>query len=260
MNESKRLEKLKRNFESVLHESLDKDAFLKSEIEGYTSILDQSKFKLPVLSDEDEPLSNFSIPYSSMTICLVRQFYRHFILEGKDISELEKDDWDSWMREIYDFAEDSISDQFDPKYYYDLTRDLHEYLKWLQRKLNNSTNQSFGNETIIDSLFLSLIFRKYGHYFKNETLDTWLTRFSKDHIEITPINVESEAKEGTGRLKLLAILASMQRTTGNVRNFAAFVKNNFGILGFESAKTRSKDKAEFKEIVKDCDKIIKIMT
>ena len=156
---------------------------------------------------------------------------------------------------LRDFALKELSEPFGPKYYYNMANDLKEYLSYLILKLENYVSDG----TIIDSLLLTLIFKKYGSYFKGETLKTWLMRFSTKDIEINPINVEPEARQGTGRLKLIAILAYIQSTTWNGINFENFVRTHFGILGFESTKSRSKDKEEFREIFKDCEKFLKIM-
>jgi len=237
------------------HISRDKEKLLEREIEGHRLILDDKKLDLTVKRWLNEPLENYDIPFSAMRIFLIREFYIHFIAEGNDVLEIDGDEYDSWLFKLRDFALEELSEPFGPKYYYNLANDLKEYLSYLKLKLENYVSDG----TIIDSLLLTLIFKKYGSYFKGETLETWLKRFSKEDIEINPINVESEARQGTGRLKLIAILACIQSTTWNGINYENFVRTHFGILGFESTKSRSKDKEEFREIFKDCEKFLKIM-
>ncbi len=260
MNDSKRLEELKRDFDFIYKISLNKSGFLEREIEGYSKLLDDNKLKLPVLSMDDEPLVKYDIPYSSMNIFFIREFYDHFIVKGADVSDLEEKepiDFSSWIREHYDFAEEALSEPSGPKHYYNLAKDLHEYLKWLQIKLKDSVKNSNEDMTIIDSLYLRLIFKEYGHNFENETLDSWLARFSKGHVEIDPIKVEPDAKPGTVKLKLIAILASIQKIPNTIINFESFVKTNFGINNFQSTKTKSQNKTGYKEIVKECDRILR---
>mgnify|MGYP000973145431 CR=1 FL=1 len=111
-------------------------------------------------------------------------------------------------------------------------------------------------ELIVKRRHLEEIFDKYGHFFKGETLQTWVARFSRNSEEMDPINIGKEARRGTDRLILIAILASISKTTGNDFNFDRYVRNGFGIASYSSAKSRSQDKQEFKDIVKFCDGVL----
>jgi hypothetical protein len=254
MEENRRLEEFQSRFESLYHDHPNKKAFLESEIEGYSKIFDENKLSFSSLEQEDGPLEKYSIPYSSMQIFLIRELYFHFSTRRNDISEIEKDEWNSWVRELNNFALENLSEPTGQKYYYYLACDLKTYLKWLQAKLVDSANDR--KETIIKSVYLELIFDKYGSCFEGETLDTWITRFTKQEVEINSIKVEPAAKLGTRRIKLIAILDSIQKITGNDFDFEKFVNTHFGISSFQSTKSRSKKKEEYKTIVKECDRIL----
>jgi hypothetical protein len=111
-------------------------------------------------------------------------------------------------------------------------------------------------DLIIDRVYLDLIFKKYGLWFKGETSQTWLARFINSSEDVDPINVGPAARADTDRLVLIAILASIMKMTGNSFDFDKFVSNRFGIAGYSSAKSRYHEKQEFKDIVKFCDGIL----
>ncbi len=76
--------------------SLNKNALPERDIVCYSLISDENKLQLSPAAD-DEPLVKYNIPYFSTKIFLIRQFHIHFIIKGNDISEIVKDDWDSWV-------------------------------------------------------------------------------------------------------------------------------------------------------------------
>lgn len=255
-----RIEEWQSKFDSLYLNHPDKKVFLKSEIEGYLKIFDENRLQISVLKEEDRPLEKYSIPYSSMQIFLIRELYFHFCIRNNDISEIEKDEWNSWIRNLNEFALESLSEPTGPKYYYYLARDLKKYLKWLEKKVKYSDKNYIWNDTIVDSIWLIGIFKKYGSFFKGETIETWLTRFRNEDIKIDSINVEKDAKSGTAKLLLIAILGSVQKESGNKIDFETFVRKKFGIRSYQSTKTKSKEKPEYKAIEKHCDSIFKIMT
>lgn len=134
MEGNSRFMRLKEEFGHKYQRSLDKETLLEKEIEGYSLIFDENNLQLSNLSTEDAPLGSYSIPYSSTDIFLIRKFYRHFIVEGAHISELEpeNDIWNSWIRDLLESFIEEFSEPFGQKYRYGLTRDLFEYLKWLK--------------------------------------------------------------------------------------------------------------------------------
>jgi len=67
------------------------------------------------------------------------------------------------------------------------------------------------------------------------------------------------AREGTNRLKLLAILSFVQSRTGNDFDFEKFVNNRFGIKSFQKAKSHHNKKTTYKEVLTKCNNIAKIM-
>lgn len=136
MNENIEFEKLRRIFKSKFQKSEDKNVLLKREIKGYSLIFDEDNLKISILSNEDEPLGEYSIGYSSMQIWLIREFYIHFIVEGNEISDIENDEWDSWIRKLYEFAQDNLPYIKGPKFYYNLARGLHLYIKWLEDQVS----------------------------------------------------------------------------------------------------------------------------
>jgi hypothetical protein len=126
--------------------------------------------------------------------------------------------------------------------------------KWIEQTKKGIYSN---NNTIIDRIYLELIFNNYGKFFEGEDLDSWFKRFSLKNYKGKPINVEHNAKSGTSRLKLIAILASIQVTTGNAFNFESYVLTHFGIPSFETVKSRSKDKNEYVVTFKNCQTIMK---
>jgi hypothetical protein len=110
---------------------------------------------------------------------------------------------------------------------------------------------------IIDSDHLDMIFNKYQNNFK-ETKDDWIQRFVYPSLNLlNPIDVDNSAKEGSNRLVLLAILAAIQKTTGNNFKYEEFVSSHFGIKDYQKAKSTHQDKQGFKSTLKECDTILK---
>lgn len=130
------------------------------------------------------------------------------------------------------------------------------YRPIIEEWIEKAKQRNKSNDTIINRAYLEFIFMKYKGCFTGEELNTWLARFVIGERPMQPINVEKEARPGTSRLKLIAILASIQNATGNAFDFESFVQMNFGLSSFESSKSRNKEKKEYQETFKDCQKII----
>lgn len=257
MEESDRLQHLKSEFNSKYQRSLNKEVLLNREIEAYDLIFNEKK--LQVDHTANCPLESYSIDYSNQDIFLIRQYYIHFIVDGNDISEIARDEWNSWSRRLIDTF---LEDLYDPYLYYHLAYDLFEYLKWLKYlsrdTVTASTLSVSHNQTIVDQLYIRLLFKKYGGKFTHEDELSWLDRFIRDDQPREPIAVEKAAREKSSRRTLIAILASIQATTGNMFNFQEFVKTNFGIRNFEVTKNRIRDTEEFKIITHECKRILKM--
>lgn len=133
----------------------------------------------------------------------------------------------------------------------DLNVLLSEHLEQVR-----TMQQSATTELIVSRGYLELIWYKYKDYFRSETPESWLQRFAKDDISVAPIEVEAAAKEGTSRLVLIAILASIQKKAGNAFDFKEYVRTHLGVDGFESAKHNNKDKKTYIETMKYCDGIL----
>jgi hypothetical protein len=252
MKENIRLKELKGNFVTIYQKSPDKAALLEREIEGYSLIFDENKLQLSVLSNDDEPLVKYTIPYSSMQLFLIREFYIHFRIYGSDLSELEKDDWNTWVRDMNEFALKNLSELDGPKYYYNLARDLNEYVKWLK---NYSIQNS---EPIIPDEYIGLIFDEFKDHFNKETKSHWTERFRyPSTIPIEPILACREAREGSDRLVLIAILAAIQKETGNKFSYNKFVFERFGIKAFEKMKSDHQKKQTYTVTSEKCNAILK---
>jgi hypothetical protein len=113
------------------------------------------------------------------------------------------------------------------------------------------------NKTIIPTPYITLIYNKFREWI-NEPLEAWTERFvypSENSIKPKPLELASKAAEGSDRLVILGILASI--TTGNAFNFESFVSERFGIRGYEKAKSTHKNKQGFKDTVRECNAILK---
>jgi len=147
---------------------------------------------------------------------------------------------------------------------------LFDYLKWLRELVQPDTTEITirieqdqpeatepePTELIVRRGCLELIWDKYKDYFKGETPESWLRRFEKGDISMPQMKVDSSSREGSNRLVLIAILASIQVTTGNAFDFAKYASSHFGIEGLESSKTRHKEKRTYKETKRYCDGIL----
>lgn len=143
---------------------------------------------------------------------------------------------------------------------YDPYRTAKFYLKFLQKKQTEQPDiKPIAPEPIIKKEYLIFIHKTFEEWIK-ESSDLWIERFVyPNKIPVNPIKIESEAKEGSSRLVLLAILESIQKTTGNAFFYPTFVQERFGIKAYQKAKTIHKSKQGFKETLKECDAILKKM-
>lgn len=118
-------------------------------------------------------------------------------------------------------------------------------------------NEKTGSKSIIDTNYISLIYKRYEAYF-TEDIDTWIDRFYPNKNQIDPIDIDKKALRGSNRLVLLAILAAIQPYTGAGFDYNDFVLDRFGIKGYEKAKSIHKDKPEFENTFNECNAILMI--
>jgi hypothetical protein len=138
-----------------------------------------------------------------------------------------------------------------------IKKNIIRYFEWL----NSQHKTDVTDETIINEFVLRAIFNKYSSNFPKETTETWITRFCcNSSINFTPVELAGEAREGTNKLILLAILSFVQTKTGNAFDFDDFVEKRFGIKNYQKAKSEHKSKDSFNDVFKKCDKIEKEMT
>jgi hypothetical protein len=249
-------DRLKASFERRQSQSKAPAILLKEEIEYIEKLLDSNAPRVPFV-------------YCDLTA--VRRAYHNHIIEGNPMmwqyARAKHGDeialWSTGLQapssaplppkneDITDFSKAKKYKLVPPSKENIIALNVAEaffyYLQWL-RKLERPD----GNETIIHPMYLQLIFKRYGYLFEGETEDTWLLRFCKRSINIPQINIEMSVREGNNRLVLIAILASIQRATGNAFDFEHYVRSHFGIEGFESAKSRHKDKNTFTETERYC--------
>ncbi len=267
------VDRLKASFERRQSQSMAPAIILKEEIEYIEKLLDSNAPRVPFV-------------YCDLTA--VRRAYHNHIIEGnimmwqyaraKDGDEIAL--WSTGPRPPtddpleFDFSnarkyklvppskEDTIALNVAEAFFY--------YLQWLRGLVQPVTTEITirleqeqpevtelePTELIVRRGCLELIWDRYKYYFITENFESWLLRFSKGEISVPPIKVESVASEGSGRLVLIAILASIQKATGNAFDFEQYVRSHFGIEGFESAKSRHKDKNTFTETERYCKGIL----
>lgn len=145
------------------------------------------------------------------------------------------------------------------KYAFKIRRML-DFLNSMEKSLENELNKSGMEETIIKSEYIGLIYDRYAaKWFPGESKQQWASRFIYPTDKpIEPIYLSNkEAREKTDKLALIAILATIQETTGNKFNFQKFAEQRFGLKNFDKAKKDHKDKATYIEIYKECSTILK---
>lgn len=112
-------------------------------------------------------------------------------------------------------------------------------------------------DTIIEIERLALMYRKYKEYFK-EPENQWIKRFVyPSETTINPIDINKRALNGSDRLVLLAILASIQILTGNGFDYNNFVFDRFGIRNYQKAKSDHKNKQTYIDTLKECNSILR---
>lgn len=152
---------------------------------------------------------------------------------------------------------------------------LFTYLQWLRELGQPEDDETFieesdetiteevteeSGETIIRRCYLELIFIKYGRLFDGEDIDTWFLRFRKGSVNVRPINIAPSVKGESNKLILIAILASIQDTTGGAFGFEEFVNSHFGIKAYQSTRSKNKEKPLFKDTYKAVNRILAEMT
>jgi hypothetical protein len=239
---------LKEDFKSRHQKSLVKENFLKKEIEGYDMVFDEKK--LPLYFEELDyfckPLSHYSIELFEGEIILIREAYDYFIFNGYNISESG-----SWEKRMNSYLHKECGNA---SYYIDLVNTLKEYQDWLKNFLYETSNP------IIPEEYIRLIYKKYQSYFEKETPESWVARFyyNSDSSSIKPISVSKEAKEGSSKLILIAILAAIEGKRDSKFNYNDFVSNRFGIIKFDKMKCDHKEKETYEETFKRCNDILNI--
>jgi hypothetical protein len=124
------LERLKEDFINRFKHCPEKKVLQSREIKGYSLIFDDEKLPVTGLSEEDEPLVEYSIELSSMQIFLIREFYLRFIVGHHNISDVETNIWDPWYWKLNDFASDSLPDK---RHFYEMAVVYRKYLDWLTK-------------------------------------------------------------------------------------------------------------------------------
>lgn len=256
-------DRLKASFERRQSQSKAPAILLKEEIEYIEKLLNSNAPR---------------VPFAYCDLTAVRRAYHNHIIEGnpmmwqyaraKDGDEIAL--WSTGLQsptsaplpqgeneDITDFSKAKKYKLVPPSKENTIALNVAEaffyYLQWL-RKLGHPD----GTEFIVSRLSLMLIWDEYKDYFRGETAETWLMRFAIPNSGIinSPIEIDREAREGSNRLVLIAILASIQGKTKFARNFMEYVKINFGIAGFTSAVHYNGDKKTFKKTKEFCDGIL----
>ncbi len=154
-DEAIRLQKLKDDFNVRYQNSRGKKELLAREIKGYSLLFDEDKLPLPILSHDDEPLEDYSVPeFNSMQIWLIRKFWIHFIVNNNNIDELEENDWDDWFYKLNDFVPDYLTDR---RLFYSLALVYCRYLLWLNNYLKG---QKTNAELALLSIYRNEIIKK----------------------------------------------------------------------------------------------------
>ena len=135
---------------------------------------------------------------------------------------------------------------------------LNQFVLWLRYTdfIENSKQEPDNIEPIIERERLALIFRKYKDCF-NEPEDTWIKRFVyPNEAPVNPLKLDPKAIEGSNKLVLLAILASIQDNRKDSFDYTDFVFDRFGINNFYKARHDHKEKKSFEETFAECNDIL----
>lgn len=254
MSDNNILVELQVEFLKRYNRSLDKERLLENEIHGYTSLLNDAGLLPRELSFEDEPLSKYSIQFSSMQIFIIREFYKHFFIEGADILELEDDKFNTWFSRLNEFTSYYLTES--SNYYYHLAHDLGKYQTWI-KGFSNQCCKSIVSEADINKIVL--IFDHYKDNFTHETSKSFRERFCYPNAsKIEPMELSPQAKNNSSRLILIAILSSIQYLTKNSFDYDDFVLKRFGLKAFSKARSTHKHKPTFVDTEKYCNRIFNL--
>jgi len=114
--------------------------------------------------------------------------------------------------------------------------------------------------TIIKKEYITAIYNKFRERIK-EPLEAWTERFVyPSTIEVTPMELDSRAVEGSDRLVILAILSQVYKLPHPDFVYENFVSDRFGIKNFHKTISSHKNKRGFKATATECNAIFKIMT
>jgi hypothetical protein len=139
-------------------------------------------------------------------------------------------------------------------------RNAKFYLNYLHTKQTEQSDiKPTAPEPIIKREYLTFIHLRFKEWIK-EPPDIWVERFIKDGSPVDRINIESEAKEGSRRLVILAILEAIHLAIGNAFDYQKFVNERFGISAFYKAKGVHEVKKGYIDTLKECNDILKKMT
>lgn len=268
MREVITLEGLKRDFESRYHNSRDKDSLLSREKDGYEAIFNDKRLKLrstSVIKNNDkfdwpkkygprisffgsQVLKEYGIKFWDWELTLIRAAYYYFIVDGNDIAEAG-----NWYKGIMNWSDEAQEEmQIKGNFYANLAEDLYCYIGWLKEFSAQETTSIIEKEVIIE------IFKEYYMYFKTESKESWMNRFLYPNSKpIAPINITRDSREDSNRLILLGILCSIHDDKMGMLDFNAFVRDRFGLKGFETAKSRYKYTSTAQKAFKKCNSIIK---
>ena len=129
-------------------------------------------------------------------------------------------------------------------------------LKYQGLYFKDSLPDPEGLNPIIERGRLALIYWTYKTYI-DEPDNAWIKRFCPNEAPVNPLKLDPKAKEGSNKLVMLAILASIQDNRKESFNYNDFVLDRFGIMNFDKARHDHKYKPEFTKIFEECNTILK---
>jgi hypothetical protein len=252
MEKSITFETLKKRFESKYQKSRDQIKLIEEEI---------LLFRIMLYGEEEYADHNqrYIIDLSPRSLGLTLSIYdierisnafSYFIIEGNDPAEAEK-----WFKS--NFSTSKISSEellIKSTFYANLAVESYRFLEYLEGLKSTPVEKI---DPILPIGQLLLIFNYFKEYFE-ETQDNWIIRFNyPSSKQIVPIKLSSARRMGEDRLIIFGILACIQKRREKVFDYADFVKARFGIRGYETSKSRYKEKKDFIKAFNTCHDILK---